>query len=33
VRAHRSMLVGDRGEIRQRAAQVALDMVRRAVVE
>jgi nicotinamide-nucleotide amidase len=32
MRAHRSMLVGDRGEIRQRAAQVALDMVRRAIV-
>jgi nicotinamide-nucleotide amidase len=32
VHAHRSMLVGDRGEIRQRAAQLALDMVRRAVV-
>ena len=31
VRTHRSMLVGDRGEIRQRAAQVALDLVRRAL--
>ena len=31
VRVHRGMFIGDRAEIRQRAAQFALDMVRRAV--
>lgn len=33
VRARRSVYVGDREEIRQRAAQGALDMVRRALAE
>jgi nicotinamide-nucleotide amidase len=31
VQTRRTMLVGDRGEIRQRAAQIALDMVRQSV--
>jgi nicotinamide-nucleotide amidase len=31
VQTRRTMLVGDRGEIRQRAAQIGLDMVRQAV--
>jgi nicotinamide-nucleotide amidase len=31
VRTRRAMLSGDRGEIRQRAAQIGLDMVRQAV--
>jgi nicotinamide-nucleotide amidase len=30
VTSHRSSLVGDRGEIRQRAAQAALNMIRRS---
>jgi nicotinamide-nucleotide amidase len=32
VQTRHATLVGDRGEIRERAAQIALDMVRRAVV-
>ena len=31
VQTRRTMLVGDRGEIRQRAAQIGLDMIREAV--